>query len=184
MLPSTAALCTVLVIVATLASPVAGQTDLEALYSLTLNVTNKDPSWNIKVPACQWKGVLCNATGSVVQIIWELMGLGGYPNLATLPQGLQQLLLSSNKLTGTPNLAALPQGLEGLHLDANHFTGTPNLETLPQGLQELDLSFNQFKGSGMFSSGAVWCPSSGVEKNMCGVGVNGTFNCIKGLWEC
>ena len=30
-----------LVVVATLASPVAGQTDLEALYSLTLDVTNK-----------------------------------------------------------------------------------------------------------------------------------------------
>ena len=67
----------VLVIVATLASPVAGQTDLEALYSLTLDVTNKDPTWSLTTPPCQWKGVSCNATGNVTQISWGFMRLSG-----------------------------------------------------------------------------------------------------------
>ena len=48
--------------------------DLEALLLTTMNVTNKDSSWSIATPACNWKGVGCNSTGSVVTIDWVSVG--------------------------------------------------------------------------------------------------------------
>ena len=136
--------------------------DLEALMMTTMNVTNKDSSWSNATPACYWKGVLCGSAGSVVTIDWSSMGLGGTPNLATLPQGLLQLLLYRNQ-----------------------FTGTPNLSTLPQGLLELWLSNNQFDGSGLFPPGAGWCgPDITPSPNMCGVGRDATFDCSGGTWTC
>ena len=112
------------------------------------------------------------------------MGLGGTPNLATLPRGLLQLVLSSNQFTGTPNLATLPQGLQGLFLFNNQFTGTPNLATLPQGLQQLDMDNNDFDGNGSFFRAAIWCPSTNISTNMCGVGRDATFDCPGGTWTC
>ena len=181
----------VLVILATLASPVAGQSDLEALYSLTLNFTPKDPSWS--GPACQWKGVECNATGGVFAIAWdsqrEVESLSGYPNFTMLPQGLQVLRLETNQMTGTPNFVTLPQGLQVLDLSRNQLTGTPNLTALPQGLQQLGLETNQFTGSGFFFSGRdVWCTvgmsHASSMLGMCGVGYDGIFNCTAGVWQC
>ena len=108
--------------------------DLEALLLTTMNVTGKDSSWSNETPACNWKGVYCNTTGSVVSIDWRDMVLGGTPNLTTLPQGLQLLYLNYNQFTGTPNLVTLPQGLQYLLVDDNHFDG-----------------------SGLFPPGAGWC---------------------------
>ena len=180
--------------------------DLEALMMTTMNVTGKDSSWSNATPACNWKGVECNTTGSVVSTDWYSMGLGGTPNLATLPrgllqlyfdynqftgtpnlatlpQGLLQLGLSSNQFTGTPNLSTLPQGLQALYLGKNQFTGTPNLATLPQGLQALDMDTNDFDGSGSFFRAALWCPST-ITTNMCGVGHNAIFDCPGKTWTC
>ena len=157
--------------------------DLEALLLTTMNVTGKDSSWSNETPACNWKGVYCNTTGSVVKIDWGGMGLGGTPNLATLPQGLQYLDLSDNQFTGTLNLATLPQGLLRLDLSDNQFTGTPNLATLPQGLQALDMDTNDFDGSGSFFRAALWCPST-ITTNMCGVGHNAIFDCPGKTWTC
>ena len=179
--------------------------DLEALLLTTTNVTNKDSSWSNATPACNWTNVYCNSTGSVVKIDWGGMGLGGTPNLATLPQGLLELFLYNNQFTGTPNLATLPQGLLRLILSYNQFTGTLNLATLPQGLLQLDLAYNQFTGtpnlatlplhlqglrldynqfdgSGLFPPGARWCYTP--SPNMCGLGRGATFDCAGGTWTC
>ena len=121
--------------------------DFTALLFMTLQITNKDPTWSQLTPACQWKGITCNADGRVKQIVWYNMNLGGYANLTTLPRGLQQLDLSYNQLTGNPSLTNLPQGLQQLDLDRNQLTGQPFLATLPKGLQQLYLSFNQLTGT-------------------------------------
>ena len=148
------------VLIAVLLGVASGQTtDLDALYLMTLNVTNKRPSWLQSTPACQWEGVGCNADGHVVQIEWSSFNLGGYPNLATLPQGLQYLDVAGNQLTGNPNLGTLPQGLQHLDLSINEFTGTPDLAMLPQGLQHVDLSANQLTGTpnlGMLQLGSLF----------------------------
>ena len=103
------------VVAAISVSPVPGRSsDLKSMLSLTSEITNKDPSWSSTVPVCQWKGVLCTATGSVFQIAWGERRLGGFANLTTLPDGLLQLTLDSNQLTGNPNLASLPHGLQVL----------------------------------------------------------------------
>ena len=158
--------------------------DLEALLLTTMNVTNKDPSWTRDVPPCNWTNVDCNS-GFVHVLRWSSMGLGGFPNLATLPQRLQWLSLSGNQFTGTPNLATLPQGLQWLYLSGNQFTGTPNLATLPEGLQLLWLYDNEFDGSGLFYPGADWCrPYMNPSTNMCGAGHDATFDCPGGTWTC
>ena len=78
MLRRTAASCmvVVVVVVATFVPPVKGQSsDLDALVSLSSGITPKDPSWSKTTPACQWKNVDCDATGSVREIHWSSMGL-------------------------------------------------------------------------------------------------------------
>ena len=133
-------LCRMLVVavwvLAIWASPVAAS-DLTAMLFLSKDITNKPPSWRLDVLPCQWWGVRCNATGSVTAIDWEgfnfELGLGGFANLTLLPEGLQELYLS------TPNLERLPPGLQVLMLFDNLLTGSPNFETLPPGMQVLEL---------------------------------------------
>ena len=125
------------------------QTDLEGMLSLTKDMTNKYPDWNQTTPACNWTGVTCNAgpTGPFVQtILWNSRGLGGTPNFATLPVGLQFLYMHTNQLVGTPNLGSLNSELLMLALYQNDFTGTPNLCCLNEKLQELYLYSNSFTG--------------------------------------
>ena len=185
-------------ILVTSASPVAAS-DLNAMLSLSLHMTGKDPSWRFDVSPCLWHYVLCNAAGNVTEIHWGStwyptggLLLGGYANLTMLPQGLQVLDLNGNQLTGTPNLASLPQGLQKLFLDGNQrLTGTPNLASLPQGLQKLTLYGNNFTGNGTFIPSLPfpegWCLNP--QYNMCGasqygVGRDGSFGCPAGTWHC
>ena len=133
--------------------------DLNALYLMTLNVTNKNPTWSLTTPACQWKGVTCNPFGSVAQIVWSGMSLGG-----------------------TANFTALPQRLLSLYLGGNQLTGVPDLVMLPQGLQVFDLSFNDFIGNGSFTPRGSWCKDGNLDA-MCGM-TDGNFNCVSGVWSC
>ena len=66
------------------------QTDLEAMLSLSRDMTNKPPSWRPDVAACDWYNngqPLCNAAGSVTNIYWYSLGLGGSPTSRCSPRG-------------------------------------------------------------------------------------------------
>ena len=165
------------------------QTDLEAMLSLSRDMTNKPPSWRPDVAACDWYNngqPLCNAAGSVTGIHWEGLSLGGSANLKMLPQGLTSFSLYTNNLTGVAELAFLPQGLQDLWLDDNAFSGCPNLTSLPQGLQQLYLDSNLFSGSGTFAprTGPLnWCTIYPAQTDMCGTH-DAAFNCSSGVWSC
>ena len=164
MLRVTALVSVVFLVVVVVTSPVAAS-DLDALVSLTSGITPKDPSWSITTPACQWKNVVCDATGRVTEILWQNMGLSGFANLTVLPAGLTVLVLSQ---TGNQN--------------GNQLTGTPDLADLPQGLQEMHLSNNNFSGGGSFSVLlGNWCYTPVLM--MCGA-YDGVFQCSSGMRNC
>ena len=72
------------------------QTDLEAMLSLSRDMTNKPSSWRPDVAACNWQGAVCNTAGSVTRIALYGLGLGGSANLTMLPQGLTYFYLAGN----------------------------------------------------------------------------------------
>ena len=137
----------------------------------------------MNTPACQWKFVLCDAAGRVIQIVCNFYGLHGYANLTALPAGLTMLQMQNNNLTGTPDLTTLPAGLNNLDLIANQMTGTPNLAALPAGLQVLMLDENQFTGNGTFAYPHLWCADDPLS-GMCGRGIPVVFDCTSGVWRC
>ena len=136
--------------------------DLDALCLTVSNVTNKDRTWSSSTPACQWLGITCDPDGSVRQIIWQNMGLGGVLDLATLPYNLQKLDVFNNQLTGNPNFAGLPKGLYDLDLLNNALFGSGSF--IPQ--------------TDPYSGASLWCFTP-MEK-MCG-DHDGVFH---GMWSC
>eukprot|EP00906_Rhabdomonas_costata_P027568 RCo039125 len=73
--------------------------------------------------------------------------LNGFLDMAQLPEGLQELTVSSTSLSGAISFAGLPQGMQILSLSTNLLNGTADLTELPGSLLVLDLSDNEFHGS-------------------------------------
>ena len=61
----------------------------------------------------------------------------------SLPRKLKIAELTLNKIYGTPDLACLPDEMEEFFVAYNRLTGSISLEVLPETLQELDLRNNR-----------------------------------------
>ena len=35
------------------------------------NITNKDETWTVDIPACEWDGVTCNDKKELIEIHWQ-----------------------------------------------------------------------------------------------------------------
>ena len=94
-----------------------------------------------------WYGVRFDATGNVVSIRWAFVGLEGTLALHFLPQSVEVLLMSTNKLSGSIDLTALPKSMRTLVLSRNQLTGSVNLTCFPRNMLNLNVSWNQLSGS-------------------------------------
>eukprot|EP00756_Hemistasia_phaeocysticola_P047966 Hpha_TRINITY_DN22416_c0_g1::TRINITY_DN22416_c0_g1_i1::g.94950::m.94950 len=91
------------------------------------------------------------------------------PVLRELPERLQTLNLTRNRLTGTPDLTALPGTLNLLAIDDNLFVGRPNFSRLPEDLAVLELDKNGFTGpGGVWTKNDTWCTRKRCRVSMCG----------------
>ncbi|ALG68372.1 choice-of-anchor D domain-containing protein [Beggiatoa leptomitoformis] len=143
--------------------------ETECLVLLDIYANNNGAGWidsatnnwgATLTPCTTWTGVTCSA-GKVISIIRNAQNLTGtIPTLSsltaltkldlgsntltgsiptTLPNTLQDLLLSHNSLSGT--IPSLPTGLISLNVSDNQLIGT--VPALPSGLLTLNLGVNQ-----------------------------------------
>jgi len=172
-----------------------GQTspeESEALLTIIDSMHNLPPMWSYQgiASACNWKGITCDLSGHITQLI-----LSGQVIDGTIPWQisnfayLQKLDLSTNALSGTvPEELGVPlANLQLLDLHNNHLSGSIpfSLKGLQQ-LQILDLGYNLLTGTippelGMLSNKNV--KQILLPNNLLSGTVPGTIANLTSLWR-
>ena len=111
-------------------------------------------SWGRETPACEWSAVICR-NGTVTELRWNGLRLGGSPSWGHLPLGLEVLQLGAdnthfsqhtNQLEGPVIIESLPSTLRSIDLSSNLLSGIFSLSGLPRRIEFLDISNNCFEG--------------------------------------
>ena len=127
--------------------PATKADDRDLLLASFQRCRGKPESWVRDRELKDWTGVKVDANGNVITVDLHQTQLAGTPDLAKLPEGLQELRLEQNALCGTLDFTKLPPGLQRLDLSCNQFSFTPDLTKLPPTLLALKLNSNRFCGT-------------------------------------
>ena len=117
---------------------------------LTQDIVNPHPTWEIGIPGCKWKGVICRKE-TLLGISWSSYKLSGRLHFRYLPQILPRFMLDYNQLSGEMDIDTSPTSLVLLNLDSNNFSGSVHLDCLPPAMQRVYLLRNLFSGEIDFS---------------------------------
>ena len=122
----------------------------------------------IFLDVCQWEGVECDTDQNVISVagfrchgpialdfippkvtLFKMMlgGLCGTLSTSTIPKGMIDFYVNSNRFSGTVDFTTLPECMQQLSLQYNEFTGSADFRHLPIALEKLYLQKNMFSGS-------------------------------------
>ena len=116
------------------------------LAKFVRDVKNPHPSWDTHTAACEWDGVECDKSKSIVDLRWRQRELNGTLHWLYLPRTIQQARLLMNRLGGDVDFTTLPQPLTCMWLQHNFFTGEPDFAHLPPNIDVLNVSSCRFTG--------------------------------------
>ena len=120
-----------------------------ALEKMVRGLKRKPKRWTSETPACAWRGIHCDESGDVENILWSYEDLEGSVDLKHIPATAMRFCASGNGISGTVNLESFSPGscLHCLRLDDNALSGSLDLTSLPRRIGVVNFSLNHLSGS-------------------------------------
>ena len=157
--------------------------ELELLLFIR-HVERPRDSWVSSNTVCSWEGVICSSTSPPVVrgLKWNYKDMGGNLSWTYLPQTVENLEISFNRLRGALDFSSLGKNITTLMAQNNYLTGVLPTDIFPAVVQNMKLSFNSFEKDLDLRSLPATLKSLHVDSNNLGGRLD--FTCLpSGLTE-